>query len=47
MRVIVPYQGAGPGEERLKSVSLFNIVIIPRKWGAWRSGGDELLGEYQ
>ncbi len=33
MRVIVPYQGSGPGDEGLKNVSLFDIVIIPQKWG--------------
>ena len=33
LRVVVPYQGSGPGEEGLKSVSIFDLVVLPQKWG--------------
>jgi hypothetical protein len=33
LRVVVPYQVDGPGDEGLKSVSIFDLVVLPRKWG--------------
>ena len=33
LRVVVPFQTAGPGEEGLKDVSIFDLVILPQKWG--------------
>jgi hypothetical protein len=33
LRVVVPYQGSGPGDEGLKSVTVFDIIVVPRKWG--------------
>jgi hypothetical protein len=33
LRVVVPYQGTGPGTEGLKDVSLFDLVIVPQRWG--------------
>jgi len=33
LRVVVPYQGSGPGDEGLKSVSIFDLVVLPQKWG--------------
>ena len=33
MRVVVPYQGSGPGDEGLKDVSIFDLVVLPQKWG--------------
>jgi hypothetical protein len=33
LRVVVPYQVSGPGDEGLKSVSIFDLVILPQKWG--------------
>jgi hypothetical protein len=33
LRVIAPYQGAGPGNEGLKSVSVLDVMILPQSWG--------------
>jgi hypothetical protein len=33
LRVVVPYQVSGPGDEGLKSVSIFDLVVLPQKWG--------------
>ena len=33
LRVVVPFQVDGPGSEGLKSVSIFDLVILPQKWG--------------
>ena len=33
LRVVVPYQTSGPGDEGLKSVSIFDLVVLPQKWG--------------
>jgi hypothetical protein len=33
LRVVVPYQVGGPGNEGLKSVSIFDVVVLPQKWG--------------
>jgi hypothetical protein len=33
LRVIVPYQGSGPGTEGLKDVSIFDLVVLPQTWG--------------
>jgi hypothetical protein len=33
LRVVVPIQGSGPGNEGLKDVSIFDLVIIPQHWG--------------
>jgi hypothetical protein len=33
LRVVVPYQASGPGNEGLKDVSLFDLVIVPIPWG--------------
>ena len=33
LRVVVPYQGSGPGNEGLKDVSIFDLVVLPQKWG--------------
>lgn len=33
LRVVVPYQGSGPGNEGLKDVSMFDLVIVPQRWG--------------
>jgi hypothetical protein len=30
---VVPYQGSGPGNEGLKDVSIFNLTIVPQRWG--------------
>lgn len=38
LRVVVPYQGTGPGDEGLKSVSIFNLVVLPQKWGRFAVG---------
>jgi len=31
LRVVIPYQGSGPGSEGLKDVSIFNLVVLPQK----------------
>lgn len=33
LRVVVPFQVDGLGDEGLKSVSIFDLVILPRSWG--------------
>lgn len=33
LRVVVPYQTDGPGSEGLKSVTIFDLVVLPQKWG--------------
>ena len=33
LRVVVPYQVDGPGDEGLKGVSIFDLVVLPQKWG--------------
>lgn len=33
LRVVIPYQGSGPGSEGLKDVSIFDLVVLSRKWG--------------
>ncbi len=38
LRVVVPYQGAGPGDEGLKSVSIFDLIVLPQKWGRFGIG---------
>ena len=33
LRVVVPYQGTGPGTEGLKDVTIFDLIVLPQKWG--------------
>jgi hypothetical protein len=33
LRVVVPYQGSGPGNAGLKDVSMFDLIIVPQGWG--------------
>ena len=33
LRVVVPYQTDGPGDDGLKSVTIFDLVILPQSWG--------------
>jgi hypothetical protein len=33
LRLVVPYQTSGPGNEGLKSVSIFDLVVLPQTWG--------------
>lgn len=33
LRVVIPYQGSGPGNDGLKDVSIFNLIVLPQKWG--------------
>jgi hypothetical protein len=33
LRTVVPYQVDGPGDEGLKSTSIFDLVVVPLKWG--------------
>jgi hypothetical protein len=33
LRVVVPAQGSGPGNEGLKDVSIFDLVIVSQHWG--------------
>jgi hypothetical protein len=33
LRLVVPYQTSGPGDEGLKSVSIFDLVVMPQTWG--------------
>ena len=45
LRVVVPYQIDGPGDEGLKSVTLFNLVVLPQKWGRLAFGPVMSLSE--
>lgn len=45
LRLIVPYQASGPGDEGLKSVSIFDLVILPQKWGRFGIGPVMSLSE--
>jgi hypothetical protein len=45
LRVVVPYQGSGPGNEGLKDVSIFDVVIVPQRWGRLAIG--PVLSLYQ
>jgi hypothetical protein len=40
LRIAVPYQVSGPGDEGLKSITLFDLVVIPQSWGRLAVGGD-------
>jgi len=33
LRVVVPYQVDGPGDEGLKDVTIFDLIVLPQKWG--------------
>src|SRR6186997_2314477 len=33
LRVIVPFQGSGPGTTGLKDISIFDVVVVPQPWG--------------
>jgi hypothetical protein len=33
LRVVVPYQGSGPGNAGLQDVSIFDLVVLPQSWG--------------
>jgi len=45
VRVVVPYQTAGPGDEGLKSASILHVVIVPQKWGRLAVGSAMSLAE--
>ena len=45
VRVVVPYQTGGPGDEGLKSVSILDVVIVPQKWGRLAVGPVMSLAE--
>jgi len=45
MRIVVPYQTTGPGDEGLKSVSILDVVIVPQKWGRLAIGPVMSLAE--
>jgi hypothetical protein len=38
LRVIVPYQATGPGNEGLKSVAVANLTVLSQSWGRWAVG---------
>ena len=45
LRVVVPYQTSGPGDAGLKSVTIFDLVVLPQKWGRSRIGPVMSLSE--
>jgi hypothetical protein len=45
LRLVVPYQVSGPGDHGLKDVSIFDLVVLPRKWGRFAIGPVMNLGE--
>lgn len=38
LRVVVPYRVSGPGEEGLKSVTIFDLLVFPQSWGRFAIG---------
>jgi hypothetical protein len=38
LRLTMPYQVAGRGEEELKDVTLFNLSVVNQSWGRWGFG---------
>jgi hypothetical protein len=45
LRVVVPYQVSGPGDEGLKSVSIFDVIVLPQSWGRFAFGPVMSLSE--
>jgi hypothetical protein len=45
LRVGIPYQVDGPGDEGLKSVSIFNLFVLPQSWGRLAFGPVMSLAE--
>jgi hypothetical protein len=45
LRVVVPYQVSGPGGDGLKSVTIFDLVVLPQKWGRFALGPVMSLSE--
>ena len=45
LRVVVPYQVDGPGNEGLKSVTIFDLAVLPQKWGRLAFGPVMSLSE--
>jgi hypothetical protein len=45
LRVVVPYQVDGPGDEGLKSVTIFDLAVLPQKWGRLAVGPVMSLSE--
>lgn len=33
LRTVIPFQASGPGDEGLKSVSIFDLIVLPQSWG--------------
>lgn len=38
LRIVVPYQGTGPGTEGLRDVTIFDLVVLPQHWGRFAVG---------
>lgn len=38
LRLVVPFQVDGPGDDGLKSVSIFDLIVLPQKWGRFALG---------
>jgi hypothetical protein len=45
LRMTVPYQVDGPGDEGLKGVSIFDLVVLPQSWGRLGFGPVMTLSE--
>lgn len=45
LRVVIPYQKSGPGDDGLKSVSIFDLLIFPQSWGRFGVGPVMSLNE--
>jgi len=45
LRTVIPIQGSGPGDEGLKSVSIFDLVVLPQSWGRFGIGPVMSLAE--
>jgi hypothetical protein len=38
LRVSLPYQLYGRGDDRLQDVSIFDLAVVPQSWGRWGLG---------
>ena len=45
LRVVIPFQVSGPGDEWLKSVTIFDLLVFDQSWGRWGIGPVMSLSE--
>jgi hypothetical protein len=45
LRIVVPFQASGPGDNGLKNVSIFDLLVFPQSWGRFGVGPVMSLAE--